>query len=513
LTVGILSPRSIAPWLTSSLDPYGSLVVSTMCDQVLDLDPKTAELVPSVASAFRLQEPHLMTLKVRKTAKFPDGTRVTGRDVADSISRAARFEIASPVADALKLVKGFEQLNSASADDQPDRELRERLAGVSVPDPGSVEVSLKADRPDLFRLLAAPLASVVPSRAFRKDPAGMERKPECVGPYRLTEAWQPGAPSIRLVRNRDYTPADVAYTGGGAGYADSIEFRVFPDRAAAFAAYQAGSVDIAYAPVGGADVVVAPTPTLDFIGLPVSKPPFDQRNVRLALSAALDRRALVHAPLSPHGRFLPDTLPLGLADDSKVTCAATAKLDGDLRQAKQLLADAHVDLNGVRVKLLFNDEFDNRALVEAVAKQWQAGLGLQAEPTPMPWQSLLDAAGSVGGLGSPFRLSWTPEAGDPTEYLGPLFLSSAIGVTNWAKFADRSFDKQLAETANGKVDEGDRSADLLEAESQLCQDMPMIPVAEGGVAYAVRQSRVASAAGPFTDRATAGLLLREVYLK
>jgi ABC-type oligopeptide transport system substrate-binding subunit len=110
-------------------------------------------------------------------------------------------------------------------------------------------------------------------------------------------------------------------------------------------------------------------------------------------------------------------------------------------------------------------------------------------------------------------MSWNPEVSDPTAYLKPLFHSTAVQQSNWSRFAFRGFDYQLDHEANQKQEPSDRRTEILAAENLLCGSMPMIPVAQGGFAYAVRQQRVGSAAGRFTDQATGALLLRELYVK
>jgi oligopeptide transport system substrate-binding protein len=523
LTVGILAPRSIAPWLTSTLDPYGSLVVSTMCDQVLAHDPVTGELSPSLASAWRFQKADDLLVRLRKGLVFPNGSKVTGDDIADSLSRAARSELGSPVADVVKLVGGWDALQGLPSAKKSKERFRDRLIGISRPDPTSVEIVLSKTRPDAFQFLAHPLASVVPSKDYAKDPAALERRPVCVGPYQLDGPWQPGGTSIRLSRSPHYTPSSAVLVGGGRGFFDTIEFRVLADPAALLRAYTSGAVDIAMLPgataaqlrsVGG-DLVQATSPTVHYIGLPNTKAPFDNPNVRLALSLALDRKALAAAVpgLRPLGRFLPPTLGKAYADDSKVACRGTAPSGGDLPAAKLLLARKHLTLAGRTVRLVFNDEYDNRALVQEVAKQWEAGLGVHVQLAPTAWNHLLEQATGQNSLADPFRMSWRPETSDPFGYLEPLFTTNAIGETNWSSTSYLPFDLVLDKRAAKKIEPHDRAFDLLGAENLLCVTMPMVPVAQGVVSYAVRGTRIGSAGARPTERSTGALLLREMYAK
>jgi ABC-type oligopeptide transport system substrate-binding subunit len=523
LRVGILAPRSIAPWLTSTLDPYGSLVVSTMCDQVLAHDPVSGELSPSLASAWRFQKADDLLLRLRKGLVFPDGSKVTGDDIADSLSRAARSELGSPVADVVKLIGGWDLLQGLPSAKKNKERFRDRLIGISRPDPTSVEIVLSKKRPDAFQFLAHPLASVIPSRAYANDPTAMEHRPVCVGPYQLDAPWQPGATSIRLSRSAHYTPASSTLVGGGRGLFDSIEFRILADPAALLRAYTSGAVDVALLPGStpaqlrtvGPDLVQAASPTVHYVGLPNTKKPFNDPVVRLALSLAIDRKALAAAVpgLRPLTRFLPATLGKDYANDTKVACRGTAAATGGLRYAKQALARKHVSLAGRTLRIVFNDEYDNRAIVQAVAKQWEAGLGVHVQLAPMAWNHLLEEATGQNELADPFRLSWRPETSDPFGYLEPLFTTDAIGNTNWSHASLLPFDQVLDKRAAKKLEPQDRAFELLEAENLLCVTMPMIPVAQGVLSYAVRGTRIGTAGAGATDRASGALLLREMYAK
>jgi dipeptide transport system substrate-binding protein len=523
LTVGILAPRSIAPWLTSALDPYGSLVVSTMCDTVLARDPATAELSPALGSAWRFQKADDLLIRLRKGLVFPDGSKVTGDDVADSLSRSARSELGSPVADVVKLVAGWDLLQGLPTAKKGKERFRERLLGISRPDPTSVEIVLSRKRPDAFHFLTHPLASVVPSKAYASDPAAMERRPICVGPYQLDAPWRPGTTSIRLSRSPHYTPSSSTLVGGGRGLFDDIEFRVLPDPAALLRAYTTGAVDVALLPGAsatqlrsvGADLVQATSPTVHYVGLPNTKAPFDRPEVRLAMSLAIDRKALAAAVpgLRPLSRFLPPTLGKTYASDTKVACRGTAPATGNLSAAKAILAKKNVNLAGRTIRMVFNDEYDNRAFVQAVAKQWEKGLGVRVQLVPMAWNHLIEQATGQNELGDPFRLSWRPETGDPFGYLEPLFTTNAIGDTNWAHASYLPFDVVLDKRVAKRIEPQDRALELLGAENLLCVTMPMIPVGQGVLSYAVRGERIGKAGARATDLGTGALLLREMYAK
>lgn len=527
LRVGILEPRTLAPWLTSTFDPYGSVIVETMCDSLVELDPRTGEMLPALVQHWKAPNPSQLVAKLRKGLRFSDGTGADAEDVTTSFARVTKSEIGSPVADVLRPIAGWDELRELAPAGQ-DPKQRDRLAGFRAPEPTSIEVSLAEDAPDFFTVLSHPLGAVVPYDRFREDPIAMERRPICVGPYRLTEPWEPGQRIIRLSRSEAYHARNPAYTRGGRGWADVVEFHVMPDPNALRDAYAQGRVDVAYladelVPSAresfGSDVVVATTPTVDYLGLPVKSEPWSNVDVRKAISLAIDRRALaqsVSAGVSrPATGFVPDSLGANyaVADARKRTaCPDALPAERRLQEAKDMLRSSGVDLAAATMTFTFNDEYENRQLVEAVAAQLRETLGITVELEGQNWETYLASATSTSGLTTPFRLSWAEQYADPSRYLAPLFLRSAFTGDNFSRYSSREFD-ELIDDALERVNPKDRQAGYLEAENVLCSDLPMVPLLFGGRAYLVRHAVVGSSVELLTHLASGQPLLREMYLK
>src|SRR5262249_25347385 len=123
----------------------------------------------------------------------------------------------------------------------------------------------------------------------------------CVGtgPFKLKE-WKHGE-YIDYVKNPDYFVK-------GRPYLDGLRYVIIKERGTRTAAMQAGQLDVAMpgeTPKPASEqiktsvpnVVVTPVATnvTDIIIMNVKKPPFDNPKVRLAVSYAIDRRALIQA--------------------------------------------------------------------------------------------------------------------------------------------------------------------------------------------------------------------------
>ena len=517
LVVGISEPTSIEP--SNAADAAGALIVRTMCDPLIQLDPLTGALVPAIAESWQLTDAgRRFTIKLREGVLFHDGRELTAEDVVFSLSRTADDETASPLAGLLQPILGYEQVHGD--EEATDERLRTMLQGLRVIENYSFEITLKEPRAEFIRMLAHPLSSPISKEAAEADPVAFARLPVCAGPYRLSEPWSAGQDStVRLTRFDDYKPVNEGYTAAGRGYADEIEFRMFADRQVEYDEFLTGGLDAAHVPRAQiADperttgvLVQSPSPTLEYIGLPTAVAPFDDVNVRRALSQAIDRQVIVAAAYTGAAVPARGILPPTLGDTYRESaCGGLVPVTADVDAARATLSASGVDLNGRRIALTFNDEFGHRALVEAVAQQWKAAFAVEVELVPLAWESYIALGEGVAGFDTPFRLSWVAEYPSADAYLAPLFSSTNIGRTNLTRFDDPEFDRILDRVARRAVDPGDRRLDYQRLEDLACDQMPLIPVVFPTTNHLVSED-LASARGGFADSITADLLLRELY--
>jgi len=516
LTVGIVAPLSIDPALVTTTDVGGTIVVRTMCDSLLSHDPDSAVLRPAIAQSWRvLDGGERISLRLRDDVRFSNGDRLSAQDVAASLARVVSPDTVSPVAEVLKHVAGYTELRDRKVE-------RDALGGIQIVSSRDVELVLTRRDAEYVSILATTVGVPVP-RTSAED-AGFAERPICVGPYQLADAWQPGDPTITLERSDTYVAGNSAMTRNGLGWADQITFRTYATRQLAEQAYRRGEVDVApvandrlaqVATLPSTAVETEPTGALEYLGLPTTTAPFDNPEVRRALSQALDRERIVRVVYAggrvPATSLLPPTLPDGLVDED--VCPGTAPAGGDLDVARASLRASGVDLAGVTVPLYFNDEFRNRALVTEVAAQWLAAFDLRSRLVALPFDAYL--ARGIGGTGfdGPFRLAHaTPYLG-AGDFLGPLFSTEAIGTENLSRFSNPRFDRDLRREARQAIAVEDQRDEYAALTRLLCTQLPVIPVAFGTASYLLRSDVLASAAGRVLDRATATPLLREIYFR
>lgn len=517
LTVGIGPPGSLEP--SNAFDPMGQLVIRTMCDPLIQLDPVTGVLEPAIAESWQIVDNGArFTLKLRKGVRFTNGQELKADDVVFSLSRVADREYASSVAELLRPVARFEEIHGEVETD--NEELLKKLGGVRATEAYGVEIELKEPRADFIRVLTHPLASPIPKKKVTADPDAFARKPICAGPYRMVDAWDPSKSSIKLERFRGYYGKNLAFTRGGAGYPDRIEFRVDPNADAAYAAQRAGNSDLAEVPAFRVGEVRSnpgysqvTSPTLEYIGLPIRSEPFNDRDVRIALSQAIDRKALVNSVFG--GGRLPATgfLPPSVGDVYRTnSCALEVPAQGALDAARSRLQQKAVSLAESKLKIYFNDEFSNRKMLEAVAASWKAAFGLDSELVPMSWDDYLARASGQSPFDGAFRMSWAAEYPSPDRYLFPLFGSGSIGQNNFTRFSNETFDRLLRRSARRAETEADIRVEYRRLEKIVCQQMPVVPLTFGAREY-VADARVGSATGSFGDVTTGEPAVRELYVR
>ena len=268
-----------------------------------------------------------VTFKLKKNAKFHDGAPVMAKDVKWSLDRAVS-------------VGGFPtfQMSTGSLT-KPEQ--------FVVVDDNTVRVDFaKKDRltiPDLAVIVPCVVNSeLVKKNASKKDPWGLEYTKQQTagsGAYKVTK-WTAGTEVI-MERNDDWV-------GGPMPKIKRVIWRMVPQAGNRRALLERGDADISYElpykdfqelkAAGKLDIVSLPFSNgIQYIGMNVTKPPFDNPKVRQAVAYAI-----------PYQKIM-DVVLFGLANPmfgaaaGKTTDVAwpqPTKYNTDIAKAKALLTEA-----------------------------------------------------------------------------------------------------------------------------------------------------------------------------
>jgi peptide/nickel transport system substrate-binding protein len=266
---------------------------------------------------------------LRKGVKWHDGQPFTSKDVKFT------FDMVRGAPDA----QGKLRLN-------PRKDWYANVEAVEAPDPHTVVFRLKRPQPSLLLMLASGYSPVY---AAHVNPADYRSKCVGTGPFKLKE-WKKGE-SVEYVKNPDYFVKDRPYL-------DGLKYIVIVERGTRTAALQSGQLDVAMPgettkaaaeqmkkAVPQLVVSTVATSVTDNIIMNAKKPPFDNPKVRLAVSYAIDRRALIQAVHQGAGVLGAAMMPRpygvwGLAERDLNALPGYGKSAEMKERARKLLAEA-----------------------------------------------------------------------------------------------------------------------------------------------------------------------------
>src|SRR5581483_5412322 len=279
LQVGVVGLPSLDP--LDARDPKAVMVVDQLFDTLVH-DGDGSRPGPALARSFDANpEQTVFPFHLAPGARFDDGTPVTSADVKFTLERIAKKGSDSPLAAHLEPVTGYAAYHSAGT--------AAGLAGVETPDPATAVVRLDRPFSSFPAVLGHPGFGIVPKAAVERLGPAFKQTPVGSGPFRRVDSPASGRLSLRRVTGHE-PEARV----------DGIDFVDFHDADAAYAAFEAGSIDVAPLPANQpAKPNVSPPKGLPpylglvFYGLNVKSPTLADPRFRQAISLAIDRKEIV----------------------------------------------------------------------------------------------------------------------------------------------------------------------------------------------------------------------------
>jgi oligopeptide transport system substrate-binding protein len=442
---------------------------------LISFDPEL-KIIPDIASSWDVSpDGKVYTFHLRDNVLFHDASRrVTADDFKFSIERSLDPDTQSTVGDVyLDDLVGVEEFTSGDADE---------VTGVRVLDPNTLELTIKEPNQVFLEKLSYPTAYVVDQREVADSTCfegNWTLNPNGTGPFKLAE-WELGR-SIVLEPNDgfylDQKPSLARVTFALSG-------------GSSFVMYENDEVDVTGVGINNIESVRDPsnplneeynqTPSLDvyYIGFNVGQPPFDDPDVRRALSMAVDKEFLANDFLaelvSPAKGVLPPGMPgyneklQGLAFDPE---AAAELLDSTGKKD---------DLNGLKI-LTSGQGAAPSDILQAVAAMWEENLGVKIEIEQEDFGLFLRDLDD--GNFDMFSLGWIADYPDPQNFLDIKFHSDSSN--NETAYSNPDVD-ELLERARTEADETARLELYRQAEELIVDDAPWVPLYHGTNSYLVK---------------------------
>lgn len=484
-------PLTLDPALVA--DPASAMISSLIYPTLMAVDshmvihPWAAENVSISADGLTL------TFQIRGGMRFTDGEPIAAQTFAYSLNRALDPCLNAPDASSLFMIASAEAFHQETCIDAATDTLSgalPTLVGVgqpiSVVDPLTLSLTLTRPWMGALAALTTPVSAAVP-QALATGAGGVSG--QWTG--QLTAGAGMGGSLFRLAQTPTSQVAEARLTRnpqfwGTATALREIDLYLYPTPDQAWAAYQAGALDIGYppasAPAEAADHL-APMLRLLYIGLNWHADPLSDAGLRKALALAIDKRALARnaggAGLAATNHLLPEGAP-GY-NPALVGPDRTQSVTGNLSQAVKLArafassrcADQLSQCPALTLEVAASDS-QGLAAATAIARMWQAvapGYPLDVRPEP---RATLDAR-IASGAAQLYLGDWRPAYPDTSAYLDVAFGPGASGVSASAATPDVA---ALLAQGEAEQDPAQRAKDYQAAEQLLVSAVAWIPLAQ-----------------------------------
>ena len=482
------NPETLDPALNSAIDGANTLI--TVFEPLLLIDENN-EVIPGQAESYTVSDDGLTwTFTMRDGLKWSDGSDLTAKDFEYSFKRLAAPDTAAPYAETVVgMIDGY-----ADATGNPDKQGNmttepdfDALNVVASEDGKTLTVTLSYPCAYFDKLAAFAAMSPVQQATVEANGDAWCTEPDtyiCNGPYCISE-WVPSE-RIVLAKNPNY----VGGWDSSKIVSDTITLLLLEDSSASYTAYNSGEAQlIKDVPTDeipsltkaedGGDFYVDTILGTYYLSLNDQKEPFNDVNVRKALSLAIDRDYVANTIMQ--GTYTPayNLVGPGIVDESGMfydnanggKTYISEDYEANLEAAKQALADAGYP-NGEGFPVIeysTNDAGYHTPVAEYLQQAW-GELGITVNINKVEWASFtpMRRAGDYDAS----RNGWVMDYNDPSNML-ELFTTGS--GNNDGKYSSADFDAAIE--ASKVADKSVHFQKLHEAEDILMNDYACIPVA------------------------------------
>ena len=462
--IATLDPAIGYDWVNWSM-------IKSLYSRLMDYEPGTANLIPSLAETFGVSDDGLTyTFKLRKGVKFTNGREVVASDVKYSIERAVNPKTQGPGAGFFGSIKGYEDVTGGKTT---------TLEGIAAPDNSTVIFHLSRPDATFLHVLAINFASVVPHEAVEAAGGDFGKKPVGSGTFVLKD-WTIGQHLV-FERNPDYFVKDMPYI-------DKFTVEVGQEPLVALLRLQKGEVDIAGDGIPPAKFLEiknsadGPKMIVDgeqlqtgYITLNTKVKPLDNLKVRQALNMAINKdriTRILNGRATAANQPLPPLMP---GYDKSFTGYAY-----DVEKAKALLAEAGFPTGFETV--LYSTNTDPQPRIAQAIQQDLAAVGVKAEVRALAQANVIAAGGTEGEAPMIWSggMAWIADFPDPSNFYGPILgCSGAVaGGWNWSWYCNQDIDKRAvaADSMSDPAKVAERSATWGKIFTDIMADAPWIPL-------------------------------------
>ena len=430
------------------------------------------KLVPGVALSWESSPDHkTWTFKLRENAKWSNGDPVTAHDFVFAWRRLVDPKTASPYASYLTYMK------LKNAQDVINGKLTPDKLGIEAKDDYTLVLTLEDSVPFADLLTEMYVLSPVPQKVIEKLGDSWSEPQNLVGngAFKLDS----------FVVNKDAVFSKNPYYWDAQNVAlDKLTLMQIQNESVAYTRYRSGDLDVSSFPLELLDkikkdypkeLITGPSLCTYFYEFNVSKPPFDNANVRKALSLSIDRSTITDKILK-QGQIPAFTFaPPAIGGAHAITPPEWSKWDDKKRYeeaVKLLTEEGFSKSKPLTFTLLYNTNEGHKKLAIAASSMWKKNLGglVNVKLKNQEWKTFL----SERRLGTQqmARAGWCSDYNEASSFLNA-FLSDSSN--NTSGFKDATYDSFIKAAYQANTDE-ERANQYALAEKFLYDNSIFLPV-------------------------------------
>ncbi|MCW2893583.1 MAG: hypothetical protein JWO75_3072 [Actinomycetia bacterium] len=392
------------------------------------------------------------TITLRKGVKFSDGTPMTSKDVQFSLEQT------------MAASQGWGYIDSA-------------IKSVGAPSADTVTVNLKFKWAPILADLALFANGIVPDNFGGKTAAAFYTAPVGTGPFKF-DYWHKGS-ALKLIKNTNYWQP-------GKPYLNSVTWTDVPNDNTRQLQVTGGQAQIDQFPAWStvaqlkanpADALsLFPSTETNYLAFNEHVKPFQDVNVRQAISYAIDRDALVKAVLFGNGKpansLFPPQVPYYDTN--------SGGLQYNMASAKAALAKSSVP-QGFTTTLTVPTGNSDYATIATIVQSELKPLGIKVNIQTLD-PNTANVNFQSGKYDMEFSL-WTMDIPDPDE-LATFGLIPTSGSKSFFNFYSKPTVVKAVKAAEVTTDSAARQADYNAAQTQAAKDAFMAFLYYSPYAYA-----------------------------
>lgn len=437
-------------------------VTVNLYETLLNFGEEDTTIQPGLAKEWEASEDGLTyTFTLQEGVKFHDGTDFNADAVVKNFERWANGDA--------DMFPYYSSMFGGFKDDEG-----RVIDSVTADGDNTVIINLTRPQAPFLKNIAMSMFAISSPTAFEQGDDQFERNPVGTGPFKFVE-WKTNE-TITIEKFDDYWQE-------GLPKLDRVIFQSIPDNSARLNALLAGDIDLADGinPSDGAKIegdsnlqlFERPSMNIGYLGLTVTRPPFDKKEVRQAMNYAIDKQTIIDTFFEGRANSAKNPMPpsiSGYNDDIE-------EYEYNPEKAKELLAEAGL-ADGFEMELwampVPRPYMPDGAKVAEVIQKNLADVGINAKIVSYEWATYLDKASK--GEADAFMLGWTGDNGDADNFIYVLLDEDNIASNNYTYYKNDEVHDLLIE-AQTEVDEDKRNELYKQAQVIIHDDAPWVPLA------------------------------------